>query len=95
MRLWQATRDVSRAKRFLNRANDDFWRKVEADSRFCVVCFNFSDSEAKKIPPILKQLLRHPPFKTKAQRMGCVIRYTSKSVTYYTRNDGTLRTVSI
>ena len=80
---------------FVTINDDDFWRKVEADSRFCVVCFDFSDSEPKKIPPILKQLLRHPQFKTKAQRMGCVIRYTSKAVSYYTRNDRTLRKVSI
>jgi len=63
---------AQRQPTFVTINDDDFWRKVEADSRFCVVCFDFSDSEPKKIPPILKQLLRHPQFKTKAQRMGCV-----------------------
>jgi hypothetical protein len=78
---------------FVTINNHDFWRKVEADERFCVICFDFSDSEAREIPPILKRLLRHPDFKTKAQRMGCVIRYTNVAVSYYTRNDRTVRTV--
>jgi hypothetical protein len=78
---------------FVTINDHDFWRRVDADDRFCIVCFDFSDSEAKKIPPILKRLLRHQNFKTKAKRMGCVIRCTNVSVTYYTRNDRTPQTV--
>jgi hypothetical protein len=84
---------TQRQPTFVTINDHDFWRKVEADARFCVICFDFSDSEAGKIPPILKRLLRHPDFKTKAQRMGCVVRYTNVAVSYYTRNDRTVRTV--
>ncbi len=84
---------TQRQPTFVTINDHDFWRKVEADAHFCVICFDFSDSEARKIPPILKRLLRHPDFKTKAQRMGCVIRYTNVAVSYYTRNDRTVRTV--
>lgn len=70
-----------------------FWRKVEPDARFCIVCFDFSDAEARLIPPLLKRLLRHPNFKTKAQRMGCVIRYTKVSASYYSRDDRTVWTI--
>jgi len=84
---------LPRQPTFVTINDHDFWRKVEADARFCMVCFDFSDSEVRQIPPILKRLLRHPNFKTKAQRMGCVIRYTHVSVSYYTRHDRTVRTV--
>ncbi len=80
---------------FVTINNDDFWKKIEADPQFCIVCFEFSDSEVKKIPQILKRILRHPAFRTKAQRMGCVIRYTSMAVSYYTRNDRTIRTITL
>jgi hypothetical protein len=70
-----------------------FWRKVTADARFCIVCFDFSDAEARLIPHLLKRLLRHPVFKTKAQRMGCVIRYTKAAVSYYTRQDRAVQTL--
>lgn len=71
-----------------------FWRKIEADARYCIVCFDFSDAEATLIPPLLKHLLRHPQFKSKSQRMGCVIRYTNVAVSYYTRQDRTVRTIA-
>src|SRR5262245_21941540 len=85
---------LQRQPTFVTINDHHFWRKVEADAQYCIVCFAFSDAEAKLISPILKRLLRHPNFKTKAQRMGCVIRYTKVSVSYYTRNDRTVRTVA-
>jgi hypothetical protein len=69
----------------------DFWQKIAIAPGFCVVCFAFSDSQAKAIPPLLRQLLRHPAFRTKAQRMGRVIRVTNTSISYYTWNDRTVR----
>jgi hypothetical protein len=73
----------------------DFWQKIAIDPRFCMVCFALSDSQAKAIPPLLRRLLRHPAFRTKAQRMGKAIRVTSTSVSYYAWNDRTLRTVDL
>src|SRR5689334_25231207 len=71
---------LQRRPTFVTINDHHFWRKIEADARFCIVCFDFTDAEAKLIPPLLKRLLRHPNFKTKAQRMGCVIRCTKVSV---------------
>lgn len=71
----------------------DFWQKIAIDPRYCVVCFAFSDSQAKAIPPLLRRLLRHPAFRTKAQRMGHMIRVTSTAVSYYTWNDRRVRTI--
>jgi hypothetical protein len=84
---------AQRQPTFVTINEKDFWRKTKPDPRFCVICFAFSDSEARKIPPILKRLLHHPEFKQKARRMGKVIRYSSTSVSYYTRSDRTVRTI--
>jgi hypothetical protein len=63
----------------------DFWRKIHADSRFCVVCFPLPDSDTDKVPRLLKQLLHSPRFRTKKGRMGYIIRCSDKSIRYYTR----------
>ena len=70
----------------------DFWRKVVADQRYCIVCFVFSDAQAREIPRALRALLRRPEFRTKAQRMGKVIRVTNDDMSYYTVSDRQVRT---
>jgi hypothetical protein len=62
----------------------DFWRKVPADKRYCVVCFPIADSQAAEIPQRLRSLLRRSEFSTRATRMGKVIRVTDREITYYT-----------
>lgn len=62
----------------------DFWRKVEINSRFCVVCFTLSDARATDIPEALRALFTYPEFKTKASRMGKVVRITESEISYYT-----------
>ena len=71
----------------------DFWRKVAIDSRYCVVCFTLSDARAREIPETLRTLLRRAEFRTKANRMGKVIRVTENEVSYYTFNDRQVRKV--
>jgi hypothetical protein len=58
----------------------DFWRKVAPDQRYCIVCFALSDARARAISPALRALLRRPEFRTKAQRMGQVIRVTNDDI---------------
>jgi hypothetical protein len=84
---------LQRRPTFVTINDHHFWRRIEADARFCIVCFDFSDAEARLIPPQLKRLLRHPVFKTKARRMGCVIRVTKVAVSYYTSQERKVRTV--
>jgi hypothetical protein len=71
----------------------DFWQRVVADPSFCVVCFALPDSQASAIPPLLRRLIRHGQFRTKAQRMGSVIRITSTSISYYTWDDSHIRSI--
>jgi predicted GTPase len=67
---------------FLTINETDFWRKVAIDSHFCVVCFAVADSQAPEIATLLRAVLRLPPFRRKAQRMGKVLRVTHSSVSY-------------
>lgn len=64
----------------------DFWRKVAVDKRYCIVCFAWSDARVREIPPSLRSLLRHAALRTKAQRMGKVIRVADADISYYTFN---------
>jgi hypothetical protein len=69
----------------------DFWRRVEINRRFCVVCFTLSDARVKEISGRLRILLNQPGFKTKASRMGKVVRITEDEMLYYTFNDRQVR----
>ena len=69
----------------------DFWRKVAISEQFCVVCLTLPDSRTNEIPDILRELFRYSEFKTKADRMGKVIRVTDKETNYYTFKDKTVR----
>lgn len=73
----------------------DFWGKVTADNRYCIVCFALSDARATEIPQSLRLLFRRPEFKTKAKRMGKVIRVTTKEFSYYTLHDNQVRAIAL
>jgi hypothetical protein len=78
--LLRAAREVT----FVTINESDFWELVEITPDFCVICFALPDSQASFIPELLRKVLNHPRFHTKALRMGCVIRVSVNSVTYYT-----------
>ncbi|MCB0167895.1 MAG: hypothetical protein KDI79_26950 [Anaerolineae bacterium] len=71
----------------------DFWGKVKIDNQFCVVCFTLSDAKANEIPDKLRAVMRPVEFKTKANRMGKVIRVTAEEISYYTVNDRQIRSL--
>ncbi|MEE8524228.1 MAG: hypothetical protein V3T72_09880 [Thermoanaerobaculia bacterium] len=61
----------------------DFWLKVEADKKYCLVCFSLNDSRVLEIPERLRFLFSHPAFGTKAERMGKVVRMSVESNSFY------------
>jgi hypothetical protein len=61
----------------------DFWKKVEIDERFSVVCFDWPDSKASLISESLRDLFNRAEFSTKQARMGKVVRVSDASVSYY------------
>ena len=68
---------------FVTINEQDFWRKVRADLRFCVVCFAIPDTRAREIPQSLRALLQRADLRTKARRMGKVIRVSNQDVRTY------------
>jgi len=66
----------------------DFWQRVSASEKFCVVCFAVTSSEIVQIPSLLRRLLRHCDFDTKAKRVGKVVRITSQgNMAFYSTED--------
>ena len=80
---------------FLTINEADFWRTVVIDAHFCVVCFPLPDSRAHEIPQLLRAVFRLPAFRTKARRMGKVLRVTQQTVSYYTYRERQIRVASL
>lgn len=73
-----------------------FWRRVPIDDRFCVVCCNFSDSQARLIPGYLKLLMSHQNFSTKGKSAGHVFRLSlDQPVRFYNSADPSTQTLQV
>lgn len=57
----------------------DFWQRTALSDRFCLVCVAVPDHQADRVPSLLRQLLRHPDFQTKADRRGKAFRLTPQT----------------
>lgn len=73
----------------------DFWRRLPANMRYCIVCLAVPNERMREVPNILRRLFRLPELKTKAARMGKVVRVTRRQFQYYTVGDRRLRSRSI
>ncbi len=72
----------------------DFWRRLPASTRYCIVCFALPNERMRELPNLLRRLFRLPELKTKTARMGKVVRVTRRQIQYYTANDRRLRSRS-
>ncbi len=73
----------------------DFWKKLPADRRYCLICFAIDLDRRNEIPSLLRQVLKLEQFNTKAGRMGTVMRVTKKAVHYYRINDPKIYTLNL
>ena len=64
-----------------------FWQRAAAHSGYCIVCFTLPSEQAPEISGSLRRLFRLPAFRTRAARMGKVIRVSGEHATYYQVND--------
>ena len=71
----------------------DFWKKTEAHSGYCLVTVLLPKERIREIPGLLRRLFRLPEFKTKAARMGKIVRLSPKQIEYY-EADRNVRSVS-
>ncbi len=61
----------------------DFWLQFRADKRFCIVCLLLEQQQALEISPMLRSVLALQQFRTKAARMGTIIRIRPSVLEYY------------
>lgn len=61
----------------------DFWKRILADKKYCIICFAWPDARTREIPDALRSLFGHLKLNTKAKRMGKVIRVGDESLRYY------------
>lgn len=81
---------------FVTINESDFWRKIEANQRYCIVCFVLPNSRAPEIANLLRTLLGQPHFNTKAKRSGKVILMTpNQTIRYYSRTNSQIITLSV
>ncbi len=72
----------------------DFWRKVVAHRRYCVICMPLPNDRQDEIPDLLYRLLHHRSFRTIKQRMGKVIRVSCSDIRYYEAAERTVTNVA-
>ncbi len=62
---------------------DDFWRRIDAHSGYCVACFKLTRDRRMEVPESLRRLLSTPELATKRKRMGKVISVTDHGISFY------------
>lgn len=72
---------------FITINDTDFWRRVPADTPYCIVCLELTTAQAHEIPDKLRQLFRLSEFKTKRARMGKVVLASPRRIQYYRRHE--------
>ena len=65
----------------------DFWQRILAHARYSIVCLSLPNERLHQLPELLRHLFRVREFRTRAGRMGKVIRATRAQLQYYTIGD--------
>ncbi len=68
---------------FVTINTDDFWLKTSASRYYCIITLELPKERSLEIPELVREILRMNEFKTKAARMGKVIRWTPTRIEYY------------
>ena len=76
----------SKGATFVTTNVPDFWRRIQAHKRYGITCLSLPNERLRLVPELLRRLLHTPEFKTKAARMGKVIRARRRQIQYYTTN---------
>lgn len=70
----------------------DFWQRIPAHGRYGIVCVSLPNERWYETPELLRRLFRLPEFKTKAARMGKVVRVSWRQIQYYAAGDDRIHT---
>lgn len=77
---------TARRPTFVTINADDFWRKIQPHDGYCIVAIDLIQGDVDDLPLQLRQLLKLPPFRTQASRMGKIIRVQATLIRYYERD---------
>lgn len=77
---------TARRPTFVTINADDFWRKIQPHDGYCIVAIDLTQGDVDDLPLQLRQLLKLPPFRTQASRMGKIIRVQATLICYYERD---------
>ena len=80
---------------FITTNVSDFWRYIRADARYCIIGFALPNERLRELPALLRRLLHEPELKTKAKRVGKIVRVTQRQVQYYTVSDSRIRLLEL
>jgi hypothetical protein len=72
----------------------DYWRHIPAHAGYSIICLSLPNERLREVPTLLRQLFRLPELKTKAARMGKVVRVSRRQVQYYTVGSSRLHTLA-
>ncbi|MBI3946955.1 MAG: hypothetical protein HY321_13610 [Armatimonadetes bacterium] len=78
---------------FVTTNTTDFSQRVAPHPRYCVVCLTLPNERQDEIPDSLRRLFRMPAFRTKAARMGNVVRAAPTFLQFHRVGDNTVHTV--
>jgi hypothetical protein len=75
--------------------DDWFWDRRRCDARYCIVYIALREDEQEDAPDLLRRLFRHPDFRTRALRMGKVVRISRERMVWWQRGDDRQHTVDL
>jgi len=75
--------------------DDRFWNLGWRDQHYCIIYFAVRSNQQEIIPDLLRRLFQLPEFRTKAKRMGKVMRVSTAGVQYYQLGDQDLHILSL
>lgn len=72
-----------KAPTFVTINYDEFWRRILADSAYCVICLKLTSKRCSEISDILRTILSRPEWSTKRKRMGNVTLVSDQRIAHY------------
>jgi hypothetical protein len=64
-----------------------FWDRTRRDPRYCIVYVAVREDEQREVPVLLRRLFRLPDFRTRAARMGKIVRVSRERVVWWQTDD--------
>jgi hypothetical protein len=67
---------------------------MPAHAAYCMICFELTNEQIIEIPRLLRGVLRFKEFKTKAARMGKILRVRHNHIDFYGASSNQISTLN-